>query len=205
MLSAISNDADSVRWVEFCRTYDPSMRAFLRSRYPSVDADDAIQETLSALAKVLPRYRYTPDEKGHFRNYLIGILQHKAEDLLRRSTRLSDLRSKLLAETDNGLRLGVAAGAASASGSCRIPAHEDYAPKDDESWKASAMEAAVEQLMCDARINPATREIFRHVALMHERPEDVAAQFGTTRNNVNQIKNRMIGKLTAMINAMTAL
>ena len=39
---------------------------------------------------------------------------------------------------------------------------------------------------------------------MHEKPEDVAAQFGISRNNVDQIKNRMVAKLTRMINAMSA-
>ena len=67
----------------------------------------------------------------------------------------------------------------------------------------SAMEAAVEQLMSDPKINPATREVFRHVALMHERPESVSEQFGISRNNVDQIKNRMIRKLTEMTRAMT--
>ena len=66
------------------------------------------------------------------------------------------------------------------------------------------MEAAVEQLMSDPKISPATREVFRHVALMHEKPEDVARQFGISRNNVDQIKNRMIGRLADMVRAMTA-
>ena len=37
------------------------MRAFLRVRFPSVDADDVLQETLIALTKRMPGYHYTPD------------------------------------------------------------------------------------------------------------------------------------------------
>ena len=54
------------------------MEAYLRERFPSVDADDVIQETLVAVWAALPSYRYAPDEKGHFHNYLTGILRNKA-------------------------------------------------------------------------------------------------------------------------------
>ena len=63
-------------------------------------------------------------------------------------------------------------------------------------------EAAVTQLMADDSISSATREIFRHVALMQEPPAKVAAEFGTTRNNVDQIKRRMIVRLSGMVRSM---
>ena len=63
-------------------------------------------------------------------------------------------------------------------------------------------EAAVTQLMADDSISSATREIFRHVVLMHEKPAQVAAEFGTTRNNVDQIKNRMINRLSELVQSM---
>ena len=65
------------------------------------------------------------------------------------------------------------------------------------------MHAALDQLMADPSMEPRTREIFRHVALMHEPPESVAAQFGTTRNNVDQIKKRLIDRLAKCVAAMT--
>ena len=82
--------------------------------------------------------------------------------------------------------------------------HIDCDPIDDDSWKKSAMETAVDQLMSDTKIQPITREVFRRVALMHEHPEDVAKAFGISQNNVYQIKKRMIGKLAEMIRSMTA-
>ena len=57
----------------------------MRERFPSLEADDIIQETLFALCKVLPSYRYAPDEKGHFHNYLLGVVRHKAVDAVRRN------------------------------------------------------------------------------------------------------------------------
>ena len=187
MLKAISNDASSVRWTEFFSKYEPVMRGFLRAKFPSVEQDDAIQDTMVALMKALPDYHYTPDDNGHFRNYLIGILSHKASDILRRNAKQASIRDKLKVNRH-----------------AEPPAQGDRGFDDYDEWKTAAMETAVDQLMSDQRINPATREVFRHVALMHEKPDDVARQFGISRNNVDQIKKRMIEKLANMIQAMTA-
>ena len=197
LLATISRNADSVRWTEFFRKYERPMRDFLRARYPTVEADDAIQETLVALMKALPDYRYTPDVNGHFRNYLLGILAHKAADLQRKGARLSALRTGLRGEQGTGLQMKAAAATATAM---RAP---EAAPGDAD-WNASAFEAALEQLLADTRISPTKREVFRHVALLHEKPEDVAARFGLSRANVDTVKHRLVIRLTALIRAMTA-
>lgn len=185
ILNAISSSATSARWAEFIQAYEQPMRAFLRANYPSVEADDAIQETMMALFKALPDYHYTPDEKGHFRNYLIGILKHKAMDQL---TKISSRNAKLEAFRNES----------------ELLRPKDYAPAEDDSWKQSVLEVAMEQLMSDQTISARNREIFRHVALLHEAPESVALQFGITRNNVDQIKKRMITRLSAAVEAMIA-
>ena len=49
--------------------------------------------------------------------------------------------------------------------------------------------------MADKSISTRDKEIFRRVALQGESPEDVAAIFDIKRNNVDQIKARMVAKL----------
>jgi len=185
LLKAIANNAESVRWAEFCRAYDAPMRAFLAARYPSVDPDDAIQDTLITLLGVLPEYTYLPDEKGHFRNYLLGILKYRALDILRRRERDGRIYQGLRDEDAE-----------------TFAAPEPSVDEEEEAWKRSAYESALAQLLANERISESTRQIFRHVALNHEPPEAVAAAFGTTRNNVDQIKNRMVAKLHELIVAM---
>jgi len=186
LLKELASGTANARWAEFFRNYEQTMRGFLRSRYPSVDEDDVLQETMIALMKALPDYHYTPDSKGHFRNYLIGIVAHKAADQLQKKTRETELRTKLKED------------------SCHAqPAAEPDA--EEAEWQTAAMETAIEQLMSDSSIASSTREVFRHVALLHEKPEQVAAKFGISRNNVDQIKKRMIGKLAAMVSEMTRL
>ena len=77
-------------------------------------------------------------------------------------------------------------------------------PSDEAAWKNAVLEAAVEQLLADIRIPPTKREVFRHVALLHERPEDVAARFGLSRANVDTIKHRLLVRLNELVHAMTA-
>ena len=184
LLKDLARGADSVRWAEFYCTYEEPMRGFLRTRFPSVEEDDAIQETMAALVTALPDYHATPDEHRHFRNYLMGILKHKAADLLKRQTRESETRMGLKYEP----------------GQKREQAEEGA---EENEWRFAAMEAAVEQLMANPSINPRTREIFRHVALQHEPAAEVAQLFGVSRNNVDQIKNRLVRRLSDMVAAMT--
>ena len=181
LLKSLASGTDNARWAEFFRIYEQPMRSFLSARFPSVDADDAIQETMVALTLRMPDYHYTPDRNGHFHNYLTGILKHKAEDALRREARENGKRDKLKER-----------GAA------------DVPREDPDDWKLAAMNAALEQLLSDESVNARAREVFRHVALMHEPPAEVAAAFGISRTNVDQIKRRMVQRLSVLVSSMTA-
>ena len=87
------------------------------------------------------------------------------------------------------------------------------APRDDgiaereraaaEEWRLAAMNAALEQLLSDESVNARSREVFRHVALLHEPPAEVAAAFGISRANVDTIKRRLVQRLSELVKAMT--
>lgn len=174
-------DAQSARWGEFVTRYRPMMEAYLRECFPAVDADDAIQETLVALSKALPAYRYVPEETGHFHNYLTGILRHKAIRAASRARRNEELARKL--KSDSTISYSSLA---------------TSAPKEDE-WRAALMEIALQQLMADETIHERTREVFRRVAVNGEKPEVVGHSFGITRNAVDQMKNRMMARLKNLV------
>lgn len=188
LLKALSGDASSVRWTEFYNKYEGPMRAFLQAHFPTVEADDMIQETLIALVKCLPSYRYVPDEHGYFHNYLMGIVKHKALDAIRRQEARTAIETQLKEDAQEQMK------------HFQVPNEES----EEAAWKNAAKEAALEQLLADDSIALTTREVFRHVALMHEPPADVARQFGITRNNVDQIKARLIARLKDLIASMTA-
>ena len=178
LIRTLADNPESARWAELYRLYEEPMRGLLQQRFPSLEADDLIQETMAALAKRLPDYRYTPDAKGHFRNYLMGILKHKAMDALERRRREAEKKDDY----------------------ARSPRTSDGS--HDNSWRDAALEVAIQQLMSDASVNARHREVFRAVALEHLKPEAVAERFGISRGNVDQIKRRLIERLSEIVSQL---
>ena len=178
LLKVLGEDSQSPRWREFLQMYASTIDGFLFKHFPTVDAEDVVQETLRALVERLPLYEYEPDTKGHFRNYLIGIVRFKAIEQLKRRKREDDLRAELEAN-------------AQFEWECEKQSYS----VDLRDWQREAYEAALAQFMADKGISTRDKEIFRRVALQGESPEDVAAIFDLKRNNVDQIKARMVAKL----------
>jgi DNA-directed RNA polymerase specialized sigma24 family protein len=64
LLNDLARDSQHARWGEFVARYRPMMEEFLRKAFPSVDADEAVQETLVSLIRQMPVYCYVPEENG---------------------------------------------------------------------------------------------------------------------------------------------
>ena len=97
LLKVLGEDAQSPRWTEFAKKYASTIDGFLLKYYPKVDAAEVVNDTLIALVEKLPLYEYDPDENGHFRNYLIGIVRFKAIEQMKRRKREA-AHKELLAE-----------------------------------------------------------------------------------------------------------
>ena len=136
-----------------------------------------VQETLIALSRALPFYRYVPDETGHFRNYLTGILRHKA---LKRSQK--DERNRALE-----------------AGLLELCAPAAMNNNDDTAWRESLFEIAMHLLLADKRIADKSKQIFQRLVVDGLSPEDVAAAYGTDRNNIDKTKSRMMARLREIV------
>jgi len=189
LLHDIASDSQHVRWAEFVVRYRPMMEAFMRERFPSLDADDVIQETLIAVWAALPSYRYAPEEKGHFHNYLTGILRNKALRQLHKDQRQAEIAEMVGSRVPRD-RDGRAVAP-------RPPS--DMIAADEQSWRETLVEIALRQLMNDESIQSRTRQVFLRVAVNGEKPDDVAVAFGIERNAVDQIKNRMMQRLRKIV------
>ena len=151
----------------------------MRERFPSVEADEAIAETLVALVDVFGNYRYDPKETGRFHNYLTGVLRHKALRLCRQAERERGLRERAAAEP-------------------RVTPDDP----DEENYRKSLFDIAVRLFFDDETIAPRTKEIFRRTAMKGESPEAVAKSFLMERHAVDQIKSRSIAKLRTFVEAL---
>ena len=184
LLRQIGNDARHARWAEFVARYSPTCRRFLRRHFPSLEADDILQETFAALAKALPDYRYAPQEKGHFRNYLGGILRNKALMALRKQKHDKEVLADY-ADMEKSSRMGGTRSCASAA-----------------DWRKAVFEIALQQLMSDPSIHDRTKQIFVRTAIRQESPAAVAAALGVSRNVVDQQKRRTLVKFKALVAAL---
>ncbi len=185
LLRQIGGDARHARWAEFVARYSSACRQYLRRHFPSLEADDILQETFAALAKALPDYRYDPQEKGHFRNYLGGILRNKALMALRKQKRDAEVLADYADMEKSSLKGGTR--------SC------ESATAD---WQKSVFEIALQQLMSDPSIHDRTKQIFVRTAIRQESPAAVATALGVSRNVVDQQKRRTLAKFKALVAAL---
>lgn len=178
LLRDLAGRADHPRWGEFVVRYRPLMESYLHEWFPSLEMDDLIQETFVAIAKTLPDYRYVPDEKGHFHNYLTGILHHKALNALKRQNRRNEVtREYALDPSARGIGNDA----------------------DVEEWRETVCEVALQQLLADPSVTGRKRQIFMRTAMKGESPEDVAASLAVSRAVVDQTKKRMMDRLRELV------
>ena len=176
LLLELAQDSQHARWAEFVTRYRPMMQAYMCERFPQVEADEAIAETLVALVEVLRHYRYSPAETGRFHNYLTGVLRHKALRILERERRQRELGRQLAQERP------VAAGEG-----------------EEAEYQQALLNVAVGEFFNDEAVSSRTKEVFRHVALRGEPPEEVARAFQIERHAVDQIKSRSLARLRELI------
>lgn len=204
LLQNLASDSQHARWGEFVARYRPMMAAFMQSHFPTLDADEAIQQTLIALIRIFPVYRYVPDEKGSFHNYLTGVLRHKALKLRAAENRAAERRRALSRAASfyasSGAALSCAALAKEPSPLAAAEAASRAA--EEEKWRAAVFEIALQQYLADDAVQPRTKQIFTRLALNGEKPEAVAAAFGLTRNAVDQIRSRAMTRLRALVKAL---
>jgi len=160
------------------------MEAYLRSRFPGVDADEAVAEVLVALVDALIDYRYDPQEKGRFHNYLTGILRHKALRMCRDANRDNALKAELTVRDVSPVGKQVEV--------------------EEEDYRQSLVEIALARFFADDSVAPRTKEIFRRVAVKGESPETVARAYRIDRHVVDQLKSRSLEKLRKFVSELEA-
>lgn len=178
LLAEIARSPESARWEEFVGRYRGMMEAYLVAHFPFLEADEIIQDTLVALVKVLPDYRYDPGNSGHFRNYLTGILRRKALKACERYERHAEALAAYRLEPKDV-----------------ESAHE----REEAEWRRAVFEVALQSLMDDESVKERTKQVFVRTAIKGEAPGKVAEAFGMSRNAVDQIKSRMVDKLKSII------
>jgi RNA polymerase sigma factor (sigma-70 family) len=179
MLKQIAGASGHPRWTEFVAKYRPMLETYMRTTFPTLEADEVVQETFLGIMRALPDYVADPDRSGAFHNYLTGVLRHKALDALRLAER----------DTENRRRLAEAA-------------PEPSGDANEEEWRRAVCEIALGQLLADPRFGERSKQIFERTALRGEKPQDVADALLVDRSVVDQTKKRMTERLKALIKGL---
>lgn len=185
LLRDIASSAENARWGEFCVRYEPMMRGYLREHFPYVEADDVVQETLVALARVLPNYHYDPKEHGFFHNYLTGILRNKAVDAVRAGKRAEMLKDGVANE--------------------RFDPGKNTQEADYRSWREAIFEIALQQFLADDAIQDRTKQMFVRTEINGEAIPAVAESLDVSAQLVYRARSRCLKNLSARIEALKSV
>ena len=161
------------------------MLSYLQSRFPSLDAEDIIQEAFTAMVKILPDYKYDPEKNGAFHNFLTGVLRNKALCALDQSKRNMAIEERMqLAVTVDGKSV-----------------HE----QSYRDWREDLFEVALQQVLSDESIHDRTKQAFIRTAINGESADAVAASLGVQRNTVDCMKARMLQQLREIVERLKGL
>ena len=67
------------------------------------------------------------------------------------------------------------------------------------------LEIAMRQLLADGKISDKSKQIFQRLMVDGQSPDEVAVAYGTSRNNVDKVKSRMIAKLREIIRTLESV
>src|SRR5262245_24424 len=194
LLERLKNTDDHPSWAEFDRTYHGLLVGVARrAGLNEQEADEAVQDTLIAVAKKMPEFRYEPG-KDSFKGWLLQIVRWKIVDQVRRRQRvvgpaLADdassvaerLASREALEQDSVIFLGNVA-----------DPRQDVGAIWDAGWDRQLLTQALTRVKRQAK--PEQYAIY-HLHVIEERPAaEVRDTLGVSMAQVYLAKHR-IGKL----------
>ncbi len=179
LLSRLKSWDEQDSWREFFETYwrlifDTARRAGL----DDATAQDVVQETIVAVAKEMPGFRYDR-AKGSFKGWLLTITKRRIADALRKQYRSGERRR---ADPDN---------AAVASELAGLPDGQSAALDElwDREWHAHLSAAAVERVK--RRVKPEQFQLFDLYVLKGWPVKKVAAALGASAMQVYLARHRV--------------
>ena len=181
LLRDVSNPQHA-RWSEFYARYEPMMRAYLRERFPTLEADDIIQNTFVSLSNVLSRSGYSREDGKHFHNFLTGVLRNKALDALRaigRTNRISKRLERAVPDTGTSAN------------------EREYAD-----WQRSVFEIALRQFLSDETVCERDKQVFVRTAIDGDAPEAVSESLGVSVDQVYLIRHRCKRKMQRWVDEL---
>ena len=195
---------DEAAWQRLWELYMPALRQFVIWKGGERNADDIVQQVLVKLVDVLRSGQYKA-EKGRFHSYLAMMaineigMQHR-KDVVRRQDRHVPIDNFVSEESSSGEERPKARTPEELMSS-DAPAGESI----DEDWQRALVAAATEHVLTKTALSERDRNIYRMLRQEERKLEDVAREFGISRNNASKICSRIDQRIVAVGRDMARL
>jgi RNA polymerase sigma-70 factor (ECF subfamily) len=180
LLSRLRDLGDSDSWRTFFDTYWRLIYNVARKSGLSDDAaQEIVQETVIAVARKMPEFRYDP-AKGSFKQWLLLITRRRIHDHLRRLYRSLPQAHQRPEELDRG----------AADTPAPMPtADAQIDAAWEQEWRESVFQAALARVR--QRANPKHYQVFDYCVLQNVPAREVARMLGLNAPQVYLAKHRV--------------
>jgi RNA polymerase sigma factor (sigma-70 family) len=180
LLSRLRNLGDSESWQDFFETYWRLIYNVARKSGLSDDqAQDVVQETVIAVARKIPEFRYDP-AKGSFKHWLLLICRRRIQDQLRR-VYSSRRHTQEGSEDLEGATKNIPA--------TTVPPDAQMEGDWEQEWRENIFQMALVRVKQSA--NPKHYQVFDCCVLRGMRSSEVAAMLGLNTAQVYLAKHRI--------------
>jgi RNA polymerase sigma factor (sigma-70 family) len=178
LLDRLKTENDSETWNRLHQLYAPLLRSWLgKYDIQASDMDDVIQEVLMTVAAEGESFQHN-GRTGAFRSWLRSILVNRLRSFWRARGRRP--------QADGGSEIAN-----------RINQLEDPGSELSRLWDRQHDQYVLQRLLTisESKFSPTTWKAFYHVTILHERPDEVAANLDISLNAVFIAKSRVLSKL----------
>jgi len=180
LLGRLRDLTDDASWRVFFETYWRLIYNVARkSGLADVDAQDIVQETVIAVARKIPEFRYD-SAKGSFKQWLLLITRRRIQDHLRRLYRAERFSTSSQADP--------AVLDSDGPSAITVPDQQIEVAWEQE-WREYIFHAAVARVR--QQVNPKHFQVFDCCVLQNLAPRSVARMFGLSAAQIYLAKHRV--------------
>src|SRR5438874_2329560 len=172
LVNRLKNLDDQQSWQDFFDKYGKLIHSVARQAgLTESEAQDAVQETVISVAKMMPRFKADP-EAGPFRGWLLRLTRRRIVDQFRKRPPQGGTKASRSGESSRTTTVE------------RIPDPEGLALEKvwDAEWQKNLLDTALERIK--SRINPKQFQIFHLLVVKNLPPEQVAELSRVSVGNV---------------------
>lgn len=179
LLQRLKDWQDQASWQEFFDLYQNLIRGVaLKSGLSQAEAEDVVQETMMAVAKNIPGFKYDPAVCS-FKTWLLNMTRWRITDQIRKRGPAHGNSLPAFAETPD----------TQTTGEIVDPNADKLNAVWDREWEKTLLDAAVANVK--RRLEPEKYQLFDFYVNKSWAPEKVAKSFNVSLNQVYLAKSRI--------------